>query len=212
MPRPPVVVVHGLFSTAVTNLPVHRTLRERGFETFDVPIPGLNTQDPHASARDVHATVERVLGAGSARAHLVGVSLGGVIGLAYLQAFGGSRIHRFVGIGAPFQGTRMGRLGPALARVAGFLDAPHTLGLLAVDSAFVHDMNARPVDGTEVYAVWHPADPMVPPPGATLPWATNVRAPVGRFPTAHHQLLLDARNRRLVADLLDHGASAVPRV
>lgn len=210
-PLPPVVVVHGFLSTRATNLPVHLALRRRGFSTLDVDIPGLNTQDPRLSSEAVGEAVDRALAGRSGQAHLVGVSLGGLIALTHLRATGGPRIHRCVSMGAPLQGTRMGRLAEPFRRLVGHRRSTTTLGLMAADSELIRWLNDEPVPDTEVYTLYHPDDPMVPHPGATLPWATNVQAPVGRFPTAHHQLILAPANLRLLADLLERGRDAVPK-
>lgn len=210
-PRPPVVVIHGFLSPALTNLPVHLALRRRGFDTCDTAIPGLNTQDPRLSSVHVHDAVQRAQErTGSATAHLVGVSLGGVIGLSYLHTYGADHVSRFVSLGAPFQGTRLSRLARPLAWVPGYRRAARTIGLLAVDGELVRWLNAEPAVATEIYAIYADADPMVPPPGATLPYGHNVRAAVGQPLLAHHQLVLHPRNLALLGDLLQHGEAGLP--
>ncbi len=209
---PPVVVVHGFLATKATNLPVHWTLWRRGFRTVDVELPGLNTQDPRVSADAVAAAVDRVLsteGETADRAHLVGVSLGGLIGLAYLRDRGGARIHRFVSMGSPLQGTDLAWLAHASRPVLGRLQASRTLASMGPDTDLIRWLNAEPVAGTEVYTMFHPDDPMVPHPSALLPWATQVQAPVGRYPTAHHEMLLHPTNRALLADILQQGPEAL---
>lgn len=207
---PPVVVIHGFLSTRHTNLPVHLTLWKRGYRTVDVTLPGLNTQDPRMAAPAVHDAVLAALDGSGGEAHLIGVSLGGLIGLAYLRAYGARHVQRFVALGAPFQGTRAGQLGEALEPWLGSWRATRTLGLMAVDSELVSWLNAEPVEDVEVYAMYAEHDPVVPHPHATLPWAHNVRSRVDRWPLGHHQMILAPRNLSLMADLIERGEAAIP--
>jgi len=96
----------------------------------------------------------------------------------------------------------------SLAPLLGRWRAHETLGRMAPGSDLIDWLGASPVNDAEVYTLYHPADPMVPAEGATLPWATNVQAPVGTGLAAHHQLLLSPANLNVLADLLDRGPAA----
>ncbi len=203
---PVAVVIHGFFTQSNTNLPVHLALRRRKYKTYDVEIPGMNIQDPRESARCVRDTINRIHEETGARnIGMVGVSLGGLIGLSYLREFESDEIvNRFVSLGSPFQGTRFGqgakRIISRLPAVPG--EAVETIEKMANDSDLIEFLNAEPVTKARVASVYAKGDPIVTPREARLPWAENLRAPVGNFPLGHYQLVIDPRNLGFVAKTL----------
>ncbi len=194
----PTVVVHGLLTHSATNLPVHAILRRRGQTSFDVPIPGLNTQDIAASSEVVKERVIEILRrTGAPHVNLVGVSLGGVIAVHFVRVLAGhAYVRRTVALGSPFGGVRLaGLVGRLPLRL-------HAAEQIAPGSALIraiHDAADAPAD---IVSIWAEGDAVVPREAAHLPGARNVRAPIGTYPIAHYQLVVDPRNLAFMADEL----------
>lgn len=198
MVHAPTIVIHGFFTPSATNLPVHVALRRRGVSTYDVPIPGLNTQSVERSSEVLAARVREVLDrTGAPELNLVGVSLGGVIAAHYVRVLEPTaRVRRAVTLGSPFDAVKLaglvGRLSPALPAARDI--APGSQVIRAIRSA-----TDAPV---EIVAIHAEGDAVVPPEAAMLPGARNLRAPIGNYPFAHYQLVVDPRNLAFMADAL----------
>lgn len=195
----PVLVIHGYFTPRVTNLPVHLALRGHGLRTYDVPIPGLNTQDIALSSAIVGETAERVLrSTGASRVDLVGVSMGGVIAANYLGPQGGHRsVRRAVTLGSPLRGT-------AIAKAVSGLPIVGTRAArqMAPDSEIVAALDGADFGDADLVSIWAEGDTVVSAESTRIDGARSVRAPYGRFPLGHYQLVVDPRNLAFVAELL----------
>src|SRR4051812_35484776 len=84
----------------------------RGFRTYAAPQRLLGYGDVRIAAKLVDDTVQRALReTGASKVHLVGMSLGGLIGLYYLKCGGGARfVERFVSVGGPLNGSSLARV------------------------------------------------------------------------------------------------------
>lgn len=196
--RAPTIVIHGFFTPAVTNLPVHLVLRRRGLATFDVPIPGLNTQSIERSSEIVGRTVQKVLEqTGASRVNLVGVSLGGVIAVHYVRVLEPTaKVRRTVTLGSPFSAVKLAGL---VGRIAPGLPAARDIGPQSRVIRAIREADDVPAD---IVAIHAEGDAVVPPDAAKLPGARNVRAPIGNYPLAHYQLVVDPRNLDFMAEEL----------
>lgn len=195
----PVLVIHGYFTPRVTNLPVHLALRSHGLRTYDVPIPGLNTQDIALSSAIVGDTAEQVRRkTGAPRVDLVGVSMGGVIAANYVGPQGGHRsVRRAVTLGSPLRGTAVAKAVSGLPLVG-----TRAARQMAPDSDIVSAIGEADYGDAELLSIWAEGDTVVPAEATRIDGARSLRAPHGRFPLGHYQLVVDPRNLAFVADLL----------
>lgn len=198
MNRIPTIVIHGFLTPRTTNLPVHLTLRRRGVQTFDVPIPGLNTQSIERSSEVVERTVHDVRRkTGASRVNLVGVSMGGVIAVHYVRVHEpDAPVRRTVTLGSPFNGAE-------LAGTVGRLPLPlPAAGQMAPGSDVIQAIRAAEDSPHDIVSIWAEGDAVVPEQAAHLPGARNLKAPIGSYPIAHYQLVIDPRNLAFMADRL----------
>lgn len=107
-----VVFVHGFFASPG----VFRPLRERMQKELDAKVasfthlPGVRV-DP--IAKRLAALVDRI--PSHARVHIVGHSLGGLVGRYYVQELGGhARVTQTISLGSPFGGTKVANALPVL--------------------------------------------------------------------------------------------------
>ncbi|WP_445529114.1 esterase/lipase family protein [Streptomyces cyslabdanicus] len=103
----PVLLVHGLFSNRAIFHVMRRGLRQAGFRRVAVLNYNWLRDDVRGAARSLADEVERVCeDSGHERVHVIGHSLGGVVGRYYVQRMGGdARVHTLVTLGAPHHGT-----------------------------------------------------------------------------------------------------------
>jgi triacylglycerol lipase len=109
--RPPVLLVHGIFSTGRDMERLARHLRSQGRE---VHVPTLTPNGGQAAleelARQLADYAAREFN--GRRFDLVGFSMGGLVSRYYLQRLGGANhVNCFVSLAAPHHGTQMARLG-----------------------------------------------------------------------------------------------------
>lgn len=207
----PTIVVHGFLATSLTNLPIHVALRLRGFKTFNVPLPGLNTQIIDDAARILSQKVEEVIRDTQAeKVNLVGVSKGGIIVLNYLHLLSQQEsvslemIHKAVTVGSPLHGTFAVKM---LKGLPGFGKRAQEL---APESEFMNQLHgsSRPDSiSSKVTCIYTDGDVLSNQKNATLPEAKQIRAPVGLWPVGHYQLVLDPRNLGVLAAELQIGQS-----
>ncbi|MEQ1852122.1 MAG: alpha/beta fold hydrolase [Chthoniobacteraceae bacterium] len=188
--RPPVLLVHGIFSTARDMERLARHLRSRGHE---VHVPTLTPNGGQAPledlARQLAQYAEREFR--GRRFDLVGFSMGGLVSRYYLQRLGGGdRVNRFVTLAAPHHGTRMARLG----KLPGWVQ-------MRPGSEFLDDL-ARDADslrGIPFTSFYTPLDTIiVPARSSEMPQARNVRI----WAVMHPSLILEMRCIRAVAHAL----------
>ncbi len=120
----PLILVHGYLSTAEMLAPLAARLRNRGFDVHSADLSLFCIQDVRQLAKELGATIERVLDkTGAEHCQLVGLSQGGIIALYYVKFFDDAkRVSRLVAAGAPFQGS--------WAPIAGLLATP-LLGIVS---------------------------------------------------------------------------------
>lgn len=103
----PIVLVHGIFDNRSIFTLLRRNLRKRGFgSTYALNYSAL-TDDIRTVSSRLGTLVERVCEeTGHERIHVIGHSLGGLIGRYLVQRLGGDeRVHTLVTLGTPHAGT-----------------------------------------------------------------------------------------------------------
>lgn len=193
----PTIVIHGYLANALTNLPIHLTLRRHGIETHDVPIPGLNTINVEEGSRILAHKVAQVLDrSGVHKVNLVGVSKGGVIALHYLRHLDGHRcVHTAITVGSPLRGTPF---------VTPFRRLPHVgkrAQELTPDSPLMERLHRQThaLEQARIISIYADGDLVVSRESATIPEAKVVKAPRGTWPFGHYQLVIDPRNLQFIA-------------
>ncbi len=115
----PILLVHGLVDNRSIFTLLRRALRRRGFGQVLTLNYSPFTQDVETAAGRLAELVEKTCETtGYERVHIVGHSLGGLVGRYYVQRMGGDRrIHTLVTMGSPHNGTVAAHLLPStLAR------------------------------------------------------------------------------------------------
>ncbi len=103
----PILLVHGIVSNRSVFTLLRRGLTRRGFtNVFAMNYTTVST-DVRAAAASLAEEVERVVEeTGFERIHVIGHSLGGLIGRYYVTRLGGdARVHTLVTLGTPHEGT-----------------------------------------------------------------------------------------------------------
>ncbi|TEX51537.1 MAG: alpha/beta hydrolase [Actinomycetales bacterium mxb001] len=110
----PIVLIHGIFDNRSIFAPMRRGLRKRGFGSTYALNYNAVTDDVRGVAMRLGDLVQEVCDeTGHDRVHVVGHSLGGLIGRYLAQRLGGDDyIHTLVTLGTPHQGTLPARLVP----------------------------------------------------------------------------------------------------
>ena len=188
--RPPVVLIHGIYSTGRDMERLARHLRAHGRE---VHVPTLTPNDGQAPIENLAGQ----LGEYAARElrgrrfDLVGFSMGGLVSRYYVQRLGGmDRVNRFVTLATPHQGTHLARLG-AMPGWVQMRPGSEFLRDLARDAG-----DLRRVNFTSLYT---PLDIIiVPARSSEVPDARNVRV----WGLIHPSFILEKRCIRAVSDAL----------
>lgn len=110
----PIILLHGVIDNRSIFTVLRGALRRRGFgRTFALNYSPL-TDDIPTVARWLAELVEEVCDeTGYERVHIVGHSMGGIIGRYYVQRLGGdARVHTLVTLGTPHSGTFGARFVP----------------------------------------------------------------------------------------------------
>lgn len=199
--RYPTIVIHGFLANALTNLPIHYALRRKGFDTHDVPLPGLNTIDIPSASEMVAEKVNEVLGNSEAKkVNLIGVSKGGVIALNYLRHHNGHDVtHKAITLGSPLNGSSFIEVVKKLPKVG------KKAAEMLPYSDFMKKLHAPTIKSTrqaEIISIYADGDFVVNKEAATIPEARMVKAPTGNWPLGHYQLVIDPKNLSLIADEL----------
>lgn len=197
----PVLVIHGFTTTNLSNLPIHYSLRKAGFRTYNVHIPGLNTQDIRHSSTLVAKRVKEIKHRnGCEKILLVGISMGGLIGLHYLRKLNGHQhIEKFVALGSPFQGA-------SFAKLLEYLPAldDHALSQMAPDSDLLREITEGDFETVNITSIGAVGDTLVPEPVFHLKEANNILSPHAMWPTGHYDLVLRPANHKLLISELEN--------
>lgn len=196
----PVVIVGGLGAPRVAARIYGVSFRRAGFDVFTAPQSFLARGDVRDAAHSLAAFVDRVLArTGKDKVHLVGMSLGGLIALAYIKLEGGGeRVDRLLAAGAPLNGSPLaivgGLLPPSLVPA---LDQAHPHGDL------VRELQATPLPpGVRVLCLGAKGDVITPPKSQTIDGAEVHETPYGIYPIGHWTLFSHPGNLKAATDLL----------
>ena len=99
-----VLLVHGLWMNAFAMLPLARRLERCGFQVKRYGYRSV-TRGLHENVRGLAAACKSMQQGGSARLHLVGHSLGGVLIMTMLQEHPEIHVQRVVLVGVPYAGS-----------------------------------------------------------------------------------------------------------
>ena len=187
---PPVVLVHGIFSSGNDMERLARHLRSLGREVLH---PTLTPNGGHAPIEDLAAQLAKFIAekVPDRRFDLIGFSMGGLITRHYLQRLGGlGKIRRFVTMAAPHHGTHMARL----AKLPGWVQ-------MRPGSEFLRDLahDAEMLREVPFTSFYTPLDTIiVPSRSSEMPQARNVRM----WAAIHPSFILERRCIRAVAAAL----------
>jgi hypothetical protein len=196
----PVVIVSGLGAPRIAAVAYGLALRARGFDTYAAPQRLLGYGDIRVAARLVDEEVQRVRDkTGAPKVHVVGMSLGGLIGLYYVKCMGGAAfVDRFVSVGGPLNGSSLARLVELLPS-----HAVHAIAQTTPDNDLMRELRAAPPPaGVRMFSVGTRGDVMTPRTSWDMPGLEPVESPHGVFPVGHWMLFTHPGNHQLVADLL----------
>jgi pimeloyl-ACP methyl ester carboxylesterase len=110
----PILLVHGVVDNRSIFTVLRRGLRRRGFGRITAINYSPLSEDVREVAERLAETVEAVCAdTGYERLHVIGHSMGGLVGRYYVQRMGGdARVHTLVTLGTPHAGTSAARLVP----------------------------------------------------------------------------------------------------
>lgn len=200
----PTLIIHGFLAHKITNLPLHLGLRRHGIRTFNVPIPGLNTQDVDKSSLILSDKVKEVLEkTGANKVNIIGVSLGGVIALHYIRCGGGrAHVDKTITLGSPLKGAPVAHSITSLPLVGGIASQ------LLHNSQLMQDLHAPQRSTADVISIYADGDILVPKERSDIEGATLIKAPVGNWPIGHYQMPIDPRNIQFIVAQLRHTPSS----
>ena len=177
----PILLVHGIVSNRSIFTLLRRGLTRRGFSNvFAMNYTTLAT-DVRTAAALLSAEVERIVDeTGFERIHIIGHSLGGLIGRYYVTRLGGdARVHTLVTLGTPHEGT-----------YAAYAVPTRLMQQMRPGSGLVREL-ARPVRGcrTRFIAYWSDSDIAVLPQSSAAVRHRDLRARNVRLHGAGHLTL-----------------------
>ena len=198
--RRPVIVVHGYLASKEMMIPMRSKLAGVGFDAHIAQLPPLLLGKIEPMAGLLASEVDRITGRyPDGVCDLVGVSLGGLLGLRYLQRFDDrKRVRRFVAIGTPFRGSKaaraatllLGRISPAARQ-------------LLPGSSFIETLGAEGLpEGVGALSISATRDKLAPPEACVLDGAENVELFGPPPPMAHQALVVSNEVTRLMVDFL----------
>lgn len=185
--RRPVIIVHGYLASKEMMLPMRMRLERAGFEAHVAQLPALLLGKVEPTAGLLASEIDRILGGyPGQQCDLVGVSLGGLLALRYLQRFRGDRrVRRYVTVGTPHRGSNAAR---AAVMLLGRI-SPAAYQLLP-DSGFIRGLHDEGVPaGVEALSIYARRDTVAPPSQCELAGAENIEIS-GPFPPMTHQGLV----------------------
>ena len=149
----PILLVHGVVDNRSIFTVLRRGLRRRGFGRVTALNYSPLSEDVREVAERLAETVEAVCAdTGYERLHVIGHSMGGLVGRYYVQRMGGdARVHTLVTLGTPHAGTFAARL------------VPHPVARQLRPGSDVVAELAAPAPGcrTRVLSIWTDLDQMV---------------------------------------------------
>jgi pimeloyl-ACP methyl ester carboxylesterase len=193
----PIILIHGVVDNRSVFTMLRRGLRRRGFGRIITLNYSPLTEDVRHVAERLEALVEQVcLETGYERVHVIGHSMGGLVGRYFVQRMGGdSRVHTLVTLGTPHLGTAPAHL------------VPHPVARqMRRGSDIVTELAApAPACRTRFVAIWSDLDQMiVPKANARLDHpdldARNVLVPA----VGHNSLPVDGRVVHEICTTLAH--------
>jgi triacylglycerol lipase len=196
----PVIVINGLSAPRAAAWAYGRVLAKRGLKVYAARQRWLGYGDVRRSAALVAEDVERVRReTGAARVHLVGMSMGGLIGLYYLKCMGGARfVDRFVSVGGPLRGSSLARLVEAIP-----FKLLRSIAQTRPGSGLMRELaEAAAPEGVRMFSVGTRGDVVTPRSSWAADGLTPIETPHGRFPLGHWFLFGHPGNQRVVGDLL----------
>lgn len=151
----PIILIHGVIDNRSVFALLKRALRKRGFGRIVTINYSPLSDDIRQVAKRLSDLVEEVVHeTGYERVHVVGHSMGGLIGRYYVQRMGGdSRVHTLVTLGSPHGGTLPAHL------------VPHPIARqMRHDSDVVAEFQQPAPDcSTRILSVWSDLDLMIVP-------------------------------------------------
>jgi len=199
-PRRPVIVVHGYLASKEMMIPMRSKLAAEGFDAHIAQLPPLLLGKVEPMAGLLASEVDRITGRSpDGQCDLVGVSLGGLLGLRYLQRFDEyQRVRRFVTVGTPFRGSRaaraatllLGRISPAARQ-------------LLPGSSFIETLIREGLPPrVQALSICATRDSLAPSPSCVLDGAENVELLGPPPPMTHQALVVSGEVSKLMVDFL----------
>jgi pimeloyl-ACP methyl ester carboxylesterase len=149
----PIILVHGVVDNRSVFAMLKRGLRRRGFGRVITLNYSPLTDDVRVVADRLEQLIESVcIETGFERVHVIGHSMGGLVGRYFVQRMGGdSRVHTLVTLGTPHQGTKPAHL------------VPHPVARQMREGSDIVTELAAPAPGcrTRVVAIWSDLDQMI---------------------------------------------------
>jgi triacylglycerol lipase len=151
----PIILIHGVVDNRSVFAMLKRGLRRRGFGRIITLNYSPLTDDVRVVADRLESLVEQVcVETGFERVHVIGHSMGGLVGRYFVQRMGGdSRVHTLVTLGTPHQGTAPATL------------VPHPVARQMRPGSDIMTELAAPSPGcrTRFVAIWSDLDQMIVP-------------------------------------------------
>lgn len=196
----PLVIINGLAAPGLVARAYGLYFRVHGFPLFVAPQSLLNHGDIRGAAEMLASHVHQVCQqTGSAKVHLVGMSLGGLIGLYYLKCGNGAgQVDRFVSVGGPLNGCALARIStlPPFGRI-------RALAQTRTSSELVQELQAAPLpERVRMYSLGTTGDVVTPRSSWQVEGIESIETTYGRFPIGHWSLFTHPGNLRAVLDLL----------
>ncbi len=187
---PPVILVQGFMGTRGVLQPLENYLRSVGHDVISVDLGVFNISDIRRSAEILGYKIERILEKfghihGFKKVHIIGHSMGGLIGLYYVKKLGGHRVvEKLIAMGTPFHGTWTSLIG--LFPLGLF---SRGIWQMLPKSSFLKSLLKRnPLsEETEIISICAKFDTICPPKSCHLNGAENETLVVG-----HAGLLMDS--------------------
>jgi pimeloyl-ACP methyl ester carboxylesterase len=149
----PIILIHGVVDNRSVFAMLKRGLRRRGFGRIITLNYSPLTDDVRVVADRLESLVESVcIETGYERVHVIGHSMGGLVGRYFVQRMGGdSRVHTLVTLGTPHQGTTPAHL------------VPHPVARQMRRGSDIMTELAAPSPGcrTRFVAIWSDLDQMI---------------------------------------------------